>query len=98
MIYTALCIMFWMRVYPYLGKVGGVWALEFSSFLGPKWQSSIARCHFTGPKKLQKIPGPNPLPLPLVMDMHASKTLCTGLYNHICINSYLLCVVLNRFQ
>jgi hypothetical protein len=23
---------------------------------------------------------PNPLPLALVMDMHASKTLCTGLY------------------
>jgi hypothetical protein len=32
-----------------------------------------------GPKN-SKIPGPNPLPLPLVMDMHASKTLCTGLY------------------
>jgi hypothetical protein len=30
-----------------------------------------------GPKNSQ-IPGPNPLPLPLVMDMHASKTLCTG--------------------
>ena len=25
-------------------------------------------------------PGPNPLPLPQLMDMHASKTLCTGLY------------------
>jgi hypothetical protein len=32
-----------------------------------------------GPKNW-RIPGPNPLPLPLVMDMHASKTLCTGLY------------------
>ncbi len=32
-----------------------------------------------GPKNL-RIPGPNPLPLPLAMDMHASKTLCTGLY------------------
>ncbi len=31
-----------------------------------------------GPKN-SGIP-PNPLPLPLVMDMHASKTLCTGLY------------------
>jgi hypothetical protein len=38
-----------------------------------------ARCHFTGPKN-SRIPGPNPLPLPLVMYMHASKTLCTGLY------------------
>ena len=32
-----------------------------------------------GPKN-SRIPGPNPLPLALVMDMHASKTLCTGLY------------------
>jgi hypothetical protein len=34
MIYTALCIMFWMRAYPLRGEVGGGWALEFSSFLG----------------------------------------------------------------
>jgi hypothetical protein len=27
------------------------WALEISSFLGPKWSSPI-RCHFTGPKQL----------------------------------------------
>ncbi len=27
-----------------------------------------------------RIPGPNLLPLALVMDMHASKTLCSGLY------------------
>jgi hypothetical protein len=32
-----------------------------------------------GPKN-SRIPGPNPLPLPLVMDMHAYKTLCMGLY------------------
>jgi hypothetical protein len=31
--------------------------------------------------KNSRIPGPNPLPLALVMDMHTSKTLCTGLYN-----------------
>ena len=38
MIYTAPCIMFWMRTYPLRGEVGGGWALEFSSFLGPvKW-------------------------------------------------------------
>jgi hypothetical protein len=33
----------------------------------------------TGPKN-SRIPGPNPLPLALIMDIHASKTLCTGLY------------------
>jgi hypothetical protein len=37
------------------------------------------RCQFTGPKN-SRFPGPSPLPLALVMDMHASKTLCTGLY------------------
>ena len=41
MIYTAPCIMFWMRAYPLRGQVGGGWALEFSSFLGPKWHSPI---------------------------------------------------------
>jgi hypothetical protein len=48
MIYTALCIMFWMRAYPLLGQVGGGWALEFSSFLGPvKWHLElIGECHF----------------------------------------------------
>jgi hypothetical protein len=35
-----------------------------------------------------RISGPNPLPLTLVMDMHASKTLCRGLYKSGCINSY----------
>ncbi len=31
MIYTALCIMFWMRAYPLRGQEGGGWALEFES-------------------------------------------------------------------
>jgi hypothetical protein len=31
-------------------------------------------------RHLPEFPGLNPLPLALVMDMHASKTLCTGLY------------------
>jgi hypothetical protein len=42
MIYTAPCIMFWKRAYPLLGEVGGGWALEFSSFLGPvKWHPAV---------------------------------------------------------
>jgi hypothetical protein len=32
-----------------------------------------------GPKN-SEIPGPNPLQLPHVMYIHASKTLCTGVY------------------
>ncbi len=35
MIYTALCIMFWMHAYPLLGQLGGGWALEFLIF-GPQ--------------------------------------------------------------
>jgi len=35
MIYTAPCIMFWLRAYPLRGEMGGGWALEFESFLGP---------------------------------------------------------------
>ncbi len=39
MIYTAPCIMFWMRAYTLHGEVGGGWALEFPSILGPvKWE------------------------------------------------------------
>ncbi len=34
MIYTAPCIMFWMRAYPLREEVGGGWALEILSFLG----------------------------------------------------------------
>jgi hypothetical protein len=35
---------------------------------------------YTAPFIMFWMPLPNPLPLALVMDMHASKTLCTGLY------------------
>ncbi len=46
-IYTAPCIMFWMRAYPLQGEVGGGWALEFSSFLGPvKWHRADRRVPF----------------------------------------------------
>jgi hypothetical protein len=55
------------HAYPLQGQVGGGWALEFESFWALCPKNSI-------------IPGPNPLPLAQVMDMHASKTLCTGLY------------------
>jgi hypothetical protein len=47
MIYTAPCLMFWMRAYPSRGQVGGGWALEFPSFLGPvKWERSDRRVPF----------------------------------------------------
>jgi hypothetical protein len=47
MIYTAPCIMYWMRAYPLRGQVGGVWALEFESFLSPvKWHQADRRVPF----------------------------------------------------
>jgi hypothetical protein len=79
MIYTALCIMFWMCEYPLLEQVGGFGPGNLK-FFGPQmalpyWLDAISQ----GPKN-SRIPGPNPLLLALVMDMLASKTLCTGLY------------------
>jgi hypothetical protein len=39
--------MFWMCAYPLQGEVGGGWALEFSSFLGPvKWHLADRRVPF----------------------------------------------------
>ena len=46
-IYTAPCIMFWMGAYTLCGEVGGGWALEFLSFLGPvKWERADRRVPF----------------------------------------------------
>jgi hypothetical protein len=43
----------WMRAYPLCGEVGGGWALEFESFLGPlKWHRADRRVPF-GAKKLE---------------------------------------------
>ncbi len=73
MIYTAPCILFWMRAYPLRGEVGGGWALEFESFLGPvTWQRADRHRVPFGTKKT-----------PQVMDMHTFKTLCTGLYKSV---------------
>jgi hypothetical protein len=49
--YTAQSIMFWMRAYPLQGQVGGGWALEFESFLGPvKWHRANRRVPFGAQK------------------------------------------------
>ncbi len=72
LIYTALYVMLLMQANPLLGKVGGGWALEISTILGPKWHfpDNSMPCH-----RAQKITGPNPLPLALVMDLPTSKAL-----------------------
>ncbi len=46
-IYTRLCIMFRRRGYTLRGEVGGGWALELTSFLGPvKWHRANRRVPF----------------------------------------------------
>ncbi len=64
MIYTALCLMFWMHAYPLLRQVGGGWALEISSFLGPKWHSPICSLPFHRAQKTLNFQDPTPSHLP----------------------------------
>ncbi len=86
----------------FMHKGCGMWKENFGTFLerlsqlslvfkffGPQMALAYRLDAFSqGPKNCQ-FPGPNPLPLALVMDMHTSKTLCTGgCINHRCINSY----------
>ncbi len=47
MIYTAPCVMFLIRADTLRGQVGGGWALEIVSFLGPvKWHRADRRVPF----------------------------------------------------
>jgi hypothetical protein len=44
-------LMFWMRTYLLRGQVGGGWALDFNSFLGPvKWHRADRRVPFGAQK------------------------------------------------
>jgi hypothetical protein len=64
MIYTAPCIMFWMRAYTLRGKGGGSWALEFPSFLGPvKWERADRQVPF-GAQKFGNSRDPTPSHFP----------------------------------
>jgi hypothetical protein len=57
MIYTAPCIMFWMHAYPLLGQVGGGWALDIESFLGPvKWHRADMQVPFGAQKTWRFVP------------------------------------------
>ncbi len=84
--------MFLVRADTLRGEVGGGGGLALEiEFFGPLWNRAW-EIEFFGLQmalsyrldaisqspKNSRIPEPNPLPLPLVMDMHASKTLCTG--------------------
>jgi hypothetical protein len=49
-------------------------------FFGPQMALAYRLDAISKGPKNSRIPGPNPIPLVLAMDMHASKTLSTGLY------------------
>jgi hypothetical protein len=58
---TSLYIMFWMCAW----EVGGGWALEFSSFLGPKWPLPIGSLPFHRAQKTLEFQCPTPSHFPL---------------------------------
>jgi hypothetical protein len=80
MVYTALYVMCLMRADPLLGQVGGGWALEISTFLGPKWHSPNGSIQFHRAQKSLDFQGPTPSQCPRIMDLHPSNTLHTGPY------------------
>jgi hypothetical protein len=56
MIYTALYVMVLMRADPLRGQVGGDWAMEIDTFLGPvKWHRADRRVAFGSHSLLQAI-------------------------------------------
>jgi hypothetical protein len=77
MMYKAPYVMFMMRADPLRRQLGGGWALEIETFLGPvKWHRAVRRVPFGDQKG--KFPRPSPLPIAQVTDLPAPKTLRTG--------------------
>ncbi len=75
-----------MRSDPLLGQVGGGWALEISRFFEPCMELAYLLDASLQGWKNSRFPGSHPLPPALVMDLHASKTLCMGPYERRCLN------------
>jgi hypothetical protein len=78
MINTAPYVMFLMRADPLRGQVGGGWALEIDTLLGPEMAMREASAIWT--QISRDFQGPNPSHLDQVMDLPASKTFRTGPY------------------
>jgi hypothetical protein len=84
MIYSALCIMFWMRAtlhLHYLGKWEGVGLWNSRVFWAPNGTRLSAQCHFTGPKKLDNSRAQPP------PTCTYPKHYARGCINHRCIKS-----------
>jgi hypothetical protein len=62
-----------MRAYPLLGQVGGDWALEFESFLGPvKWHRADRRVPFGAEKFSYRTANAPPPPITLTHSLSPS--------------------------
>jgi hypothetical protein len=89
MIYTAPYELLLMRANPLRGQVGGGWALEVDTLLGPvKWHRAVRRACCLEPENLRLL-GPDPLPLAQVMDFPASKHNVQGNINQRSIGSFM---------
>jgi hypothetical protein len=77
----------WMHAYPFLGEIGGGWALEFSSFLGPKWHSPIGSMPFHRSQKTRQFQGPTPSHFPSQCICTHRKHYAQGCINQRCKNS-----------
>ncbi len=88
-IYTRPCIMFWRRGYTLRGEVGGGWALEFPSFLGPvTWHRADMRVPFRA-QKTRELQGPTPSNFPKVCISTPPKHYAQGCINHRCIGCFM---------
>ncbi len=87
--YTATCVMFMMRADPLGGQVGGGWALEIKSFLGPvKWHWADRRVPFRA-QKTRNFQGPTPPTCPNNDSARIKNHYVQGRINHRCIGSFM---------
>ncbi len=81
MVYTALCIMCLDACISITwGSMRGL-GPGILEFFRPQMALAYQLDAISQGPKNSQIPGPNPLPLTLIIEMHASKTLCTGCIN-----------------
>ncbi len=79
-----------MRANPLLGQVGGCWALEILTFLGPKWHSPNGLMSFHRAQKSLDFQGPTPCHLPSYFICPYQKHNILGRINH---SFYVACSV-----
>jgi hypothetical protein len=87
---NALYVMLSMRANPLLGHVGGGWALEISTFLGPKWHSPDGSMPFHRAQKSLNFQGqtsstcPRNVSARIVRDRVNHRSINSCYYHHCC--------------